>query len=180
MLAVGPTGSRGGYLAAGCLQHPVCCGAPREVSEGDKAASQLLSKSISSTFRAADHFSSPVNGLFQWASNNTHSLSYQTKQEDHSSNRNHVCVTTNYLIITSENTQVACKSAGRLRHTMFSFSKCKLNLSGSAKPVLLTKLVSGVTLPCLSFAYIRQDGIKSTGWGHTGVEQFVFCTQLRN
>lgn len=179
MFALGPTGSRGGYPAAGCLQHPACCGAPHGVSEDDKTVSQLLFKSINSTFRAADHFSSPVNGLSQRASNNIHSLSYQTKQEDHSSNRNHVCMTTKYLIITSENTQ-ACKSASRLRCTMFSFSKCKWNLSGSAKPVLLTKLVSGVTLPCLSFACIRQDGIESTGRGHTGMEQFVFCTQLRN
>lgn len=41
---------------------------------------------------------------------------------------------------------------------MFLFSKCKLNLSGFAKPVLLTKSESRVMQSCLSFACTSKDG----------------------
>lgn len=89
---------------------------------------------------------------------------------------------TECLITTSDKTNVARKSPNRPQCTTFLFSKSKLSLSDIAKPALLTKLVSFVTLPCLTFVYINKDGIKFAGQdkGHMGRHQFAFCTRLRN
>lgn len=66
--------------------------------------------------------------------------------------------------------------------TMFLFSKCKLNLSSFAKPVLLTKSGSSVMWSCLSFAYISKDGLKSVGrgrGGHAGRAVIWFLHQMQ-
>lgn len=53
------------------LLYPEHTRSPKEVSEDDKCAFQLLFQSISSTFRAVSHFGGPVNGLLQCASNSS-------------------------------------------------------------------------------------------------------------
>lgn len=50
-----------------------------EVLGDEKTAFQLVFESINRAFRAAYHFGHPVNGLLQWVSNNSNSLSSQMK-----------------------------------------------------------------------------------------------------